>query len=139
MDYCRQHPKLGILNSSVSESGWKFVALTRMTPFFPFKLSNYFFGASGYRFRDFFWGTVFGTLPITFTMVYLGSLLPDPESLHGHVPLENPTGRFALIGIGAAAVTGMLLMSKHASRVYRRKMAAWERLHPKHDQPAEPQ
>ena len=41
--YLVKHPKLGMLNTTLAGEGWKFIAITRMTPLFPFKISNYFF------------------------------------------------------------------------------------------------
>ena len=39
------HSKLKVINDEFARQGWKIVLLTRLVPFFPFKLSNYFFWA----------------------------------------------------------------------------------------------
>jgi uncharacterized membrane protein YdjX (TVP38/TMEM64 family) len=126
-DYFGKHAKLRIFNEALADEGWKFIALTRMTPFFPFKLSNYLFGALGFRFSDFFWGTLLGTLPLSFVMVYLGSLIPDLSGIDGHSPWDSPYATGFSIGLGVLALGGLFLISRHAGRSYRQKLAAWER------------
>jgi uncharacterized membrane protein YdjX (TVP38/TMEM64 family) len=120
------HPKLGFLNESLSDEGWKFIALTRLTPFFPFKLSNYVFGALNFRFSAFFWGTLLGTLPLSFTMVYLGSLLPDLTGLENQTPWSSSLGRFAALGSGVVAVLGLIWISARARQSFQLKLADWE-------------
>jgi uncharacterized membrane protein YdjX (TVP38/TMEM64 family) len=48
------HPKLKIVDEEFRHKGWKIILLTRLVPFFPFKLSNYFFGVAQFSLRDFF-------------------------------------------------------------------------------------
>ena len=54
--YLRAHPKLEVIEERFTREGWRFVLLTRLIPFFPFKLSNYFFGVTNISFRHFFVG-----------------------------------------------------------------------------------
>ena len=68
------HPTLQVVDEEFVHEGWKIILLTRMVPFFPFKLSNYFFGLMRFSLRDFIIGTLFGIIPITVFNVYLGSL-----------------------------------------------------------------
>ena len=125
--YFHGHPKLGFFNESLADEGWKFIALTRMTPFFPFKLSNYLFGSLGFRFRDFFWGTLLGTLPLCFTLAYLGSLLPDLTGLESHSPWSLPLGRWSAFTTGTLAVAGLILISRRAQKNFRKKLGDWEK------------
>lgn len=69
------HPVLLSLNSGLRENGGLIVFLTRLLPFFPFKLSNYYFGAADYRMRGFVIGTFLGIIPITALNVYIGTAL----------------------------------------------------------------
>ncbi len=124
--YFHGHPKLGFLNESLADEGWKFIALTRMTPFFPFKLSNYLFGALTFRFRDFVWGTFWGTLPLCFTLGYLGSLLPDLAGLEHRSPWSHPMGRWAAVATGVFAVAGLTWISRRAQRTFQKKLVVWE-------------
>lgn len=46
--------------------------LLRLSPLFPFALSNYLYGASSIGFWPYFFGTVVGFAPGTFAYVYAG-------------------------------------------------------------------
>jgi uncharacterized membrane protein YdjX (TVP38/TMEM64 family) len=126
LGYFQGHPKLGFLNDSLADEGWTFIALTRLTPFFPFKLSNYMFGALAFRFSDFFWGTLLGSLPLCLTLVYLGSLLPDLTGLESQTPWSSTLGRMTALGTGAVAVLGLTWISVRARRSFQLKLADWE-------------
>jgi len=69
-----KRPRLQRILQVVQQRRWPVIALTRLMPFFPFKLSNYFFGASGFRLGSFIAGTAVGIIPITVLNVYFGSL-----------------------------------------------------------------
>ena len=56
---------------------WKMIALVRMIPFFPYKLSNYVFGITPVAFTPYVLGTLIGIWPMTVFNVYLGSLTAD--------------------------------------------------------------
>ena len=62
------------VDEAVAHEGWKIVALTRLSPLFPFKLLNYAFGLTSVRVRDYVVASWAGTLPGTIVYVYLGSL-----------------------------------------------------------------
>ena len=53
------------------------MALTRLSPVFPFNLLNYAFGLTQVRVRDYVIASWAGTLPGTILYVYLGSLAGD--------------------------------------------------------------
>ena len=46
--YLLRHDRLRLVSDELTPHGWKIVLLTRLVPFFPFKLSNYFFGLTGF-------------------------------------------------------------------------------------------
>ncbi len=77
----RRRPRLRMIADGLAGEGWKLVVLTRLTPFFPFKLSNYVFGLARFRYRDFLIGTFFGTMPISLFNVYLGHMAADLASV----------------------------------------------------------
>jgi uncharacterized membrane protein YdjX (TVP38/TMEM64 family) len=72
--YLLRHPRMSSMSTSMINQGARIIFLTRLVPFFPFKLSNYFFGASGFRLLDFVTGTFFGVIPLAFTGSYAGAL-----------------------------------------------------------------
>ncbi len=79
--YLRTHRKLSRMERGLSHEGWKLVLITRLIPFFPFKLSNYFFGVTRISFSQFFLGNLIGIVPLTLTNVYLGSIAADLATL----------------------------------------------------------
>ena len=81
IQYINSYPRLKLVDHMLAKDGWRIVLLTRLIPFFPFKLSNYLFGLTKFRLRDFFIGTFVGIWPLTIFNVYVGSLLADLSML----------------------------------------------------------
>ena len=80
-DYFLCHPRMQLLNRKFSGTGWRGVLLTRLIPFFPFKLSNYFFGLARFSLLDFALGTFFGIIPYTFFNMITKELQPTLEDV----------------------------------------------------------
>jgi uncharacterized membrane protein YdjX (TVP38/TMEM64 family) len=74
-------PKLRALAEFAKRGEWTMVLSTRLIPFFPFKLSNYFFGWIRTPFAHFFWGTFIGIAPLTMVSVSVGALAADLGAL----------------------------------------------------------
>jgi uncharacterized membrane protein YdjX (TVP38/TMEM64 family) len=66
------YPKFGKIDRAIGKEGFKLMLLLRLSPIFPFALSNYLYGASSINFSSFFWGTLFGFAPGTLAYVYTG-------------------------------------------------------------------
>lgn len=83
--WLRSREKLGAVSEELATQGWKVVLLTRLLPFFPFKLSNYLFGLTPISLRGFLAGTFIGVIPWSVHNVYLGSIAAElgGMSLHG--------------------------------------------------------
>lgn len=73
----RAHARAAAIDDELAAQGWRFVALTRLVPFFPFKLSNYAFGLTRVPLRSFVAGTFLGVIPWSVHNVYLGALAAD--------------------------------------------------------------
>ncbi|MDA3970649.1 MAG: TVP38/TMEM64 family protein [Desulfobulbaceae bacterium] len=116
-NYFLGHPRLQLLHEKFSGTGWRGILLTRLIPFFPFKLSNYFFGLSRFSLRDFGIGTFFGIIPFTLFNAYIGSLAADLATL-GVRHTERSTGEWLLYGFGfiltIAALIGINRMAQKA-------------------------
>lgn len=67
-------PKFKKLDRAIGEEGFKLMLLLRVSPIFPFALSNYFYGATRIGFWPFFWGTMIGFSPGTIAYVYTGEI-----------------------------------------------------------------
>ena len=95
---------------------WRLVALIRMLPFFPFKLSNYFFGLTPLVGRSYLIGTFIGLWPITLFNVYLGSIATDLIALSASSSTTSPLQWFLYcLGLTCTGVV-MLVAIRRARR-----------------------
>ncbi|MFN0315484.1 MAG: TVP38/TMEM64 family protein [Burkholderiales bacterium] len=103
-----RYPKVSMASDALASEGFKFVLLTRLVPFFPFKASNYFFGLARFSLRDFTAGTFLGIIPFSVHNVYLGAIASDIATLgarHGdRTPLQ-----WSLYGMGFLLALGALI------------------------------
>lgn len=114
--YVLAHTKLKLLSDELAPQGWKIVILTRLVPFFPYKLSNYFFGLTQFSLRSFVGGTILGIIPISVHNVYLGSIAADITTL-GVRHVDRTPLEWALYIAGfVATLTAVLYLSRLAHR-----------------------
>jgi uncharacterized membrane protein YdjX (TVP38/TMEM64 family) len=121
-EFLKNREGLRNLDQRLSEQGWKTILLTRMVPFFPFKLSNYCFGVMRFSLRDFIIGSVIGMIPIAATNVYAGSLAADLATMTS--PAERGPLEWGMYGLGLAALLLLVLFLGKA---------AHKRLNPKQE------
>lgn len=67
-------PDFKRIDRAIGEEGFKLMLLLRISPIFPFALSNYFYGATRIGFWPFFFGTMIGFTPGTIAYVYTGQI-----------------------------------------------------------------
>lgn len=118
--YLMSNARLRLMNDEMSPHSWKIVLLTRLIPFFPSKLSNFFFGLTNFSFRGFLVGCLIGYIPFSLHNVYLGSLAADLSTLgvreSGRTPLE-----WAIYGAGfAGTVAAVIVLNRLARRALAR-------------------
>merc|ERR1712194_754006 len=70
-----ENPKFQSMDRAIEKEGFKLMLLLRLSPLFPFALSNYLYGASSIQFVPYFFGTLLGFAPGTFGYVYLGGMV----------------------------------------------------------------
>lgn len=68
----QDYPKFAKIDKAIGKEGFKLMLLLRLSPIFPFALSNYLYGASSINFPAFFGGTLLGFAPGTLAYVYTG-------------------------------------------------------------------
>lgn len=68
------NPRFRCMDRAIEREGFKLMLLLRLSPLFPFALSNYLYGASSIRFLPYFFGTLLGFAPGTFAYVYAGRI-----------------------------------------------------------------
>jgi uncharacterized membrane protein YdjX (TVP38/TMEM64 family) len=70
-----------VIDRAVAQEGWKIVLLTRLSPLFPFNLTNYAFGVTQISLKNYVIGSI-GILPGTFLYTYIGSLTNDIAAIN---------------------------------------------------------
>ena len=112
--------RLQVVSEELTPHGWKIVLLTRLIPFFPGKISNYFFGLTPFSLRGFVGGSLLGFIPYSVHNVYLGSIAADITTL-GARNLERTPLAWALYGAGfIATVVAVIYLSRLARRALSR-------------------
>ncbi|MGB5339748.1 MAG: TVP38/TMEM64 family protein [Gammaproteobacteria bacterium] len=114
--YILNHPRLKLVSDEFTSKAWRVVLLTRLIPFFPFKLSNYFFGVTRFTLRDFTIGTFIGVIPLSLNSVYLGSITADIAMLGSRNGQRSPL-EWTIYGIGfVVAVAALIYFNRLAQR-----------------------
>ncbi|GAX12724.1 hypothetical protein FisN_15Hh203 [Fistulifera solaris] len=67
-----ENAKLAKIDKAIGREGFRLLLLVRLSPLFPFALSNYVYGASSIEFVPYFFGTLLGFAPGTMGIVYAG-------------------------------------------------------------------
>lgn len=60
------------IDKAIGEEGFKLLVLIRLSPIFPFSITNYLYGASSIGFGPYLLGTLIGFVPTTTAYVYTG-------------------------------------------------------------------
>ena len=107
--------KFAAVDEAVAQEGWKIVALTRLSPAFPFNLLNYAFGLTKIGFFPYIIASWIAMIPGTLMYVYLGSLVKSPQ---GRSPSQ-----WALLIVGLLATIGAtVLITRSAKKALNRKL-----------------
>lgn len=72
-----KHSGFRHITQEMARHDFRVVLLTRLIPFFPGKVSNYFFGLTPFGLRNFILASAIGFIPFSFHNAYLGSLAAD--------------------------------------------------------------
>jgi uncharacterized membrane protein YdjX (TVP38/TMEM64 family) len=90
------YPKFEAIDRAVAKEGFKIVALTRLSPLFPFNLLNYAFGITQVSLKDYILGSI-GMIPGTILYVYIGSLVGSLAQLGGKSQIDPQTEQLQLV------------------------------------------
>ena len=116
-----RYPLLQQVDRRLGEHGWRLVALIRMIPIIPFKLSNYLFGWTRFSFGDFLLGTLLGVVPYSLSNAYLGSLAGGL----GHAGAggrDAPAWIWAAVGL--VATVAALMLTRRALHILEQATAS---------------
>jgi uncharacterized membrane protein YdjX (TVP38/TMEM64 family) len=112
--------RLRVVSEELTPHGWKVVLLTRLIPFFPSKLANYFFGLTPFTLRGYILGSALGFIPFSLHNVYLGSIAADVSTL-GARSLDRTPLEWTLYGAGfVTTVIAVLYITRLARRALNR-------------------
>jgi len=115
-DFIMRRARLRLMSDELTPHGWKIVLLTRLIPFFPGKISNYFFGLTRFSFPGFVGGSVVGLIPFSLHNVYLGSIAADLTVL-GVRETGRSTLEWSIYGAGfAGTVIAIVFLNTLARR-----------------------
>ena len=113
-----------LVSDELTPHGWKIVLLTRLIPFFPSKIANYFFGLTPFSLRGYVGGSLLGFIPFSIYSVYLGSIAADLTTLGARSADRTPL-EWTLYGAGfVAAVVAVVYLSRLARRALDRYEAS---------------
>ena len=120
--FVMSHSRLRLVSAELTPHGWKIVLLTRLIPFFPSKIANYFFGLTPFAFRSYLGGSLLGFIPFSINSVYLGSIAADITTL-----ADRGLDRSALEWtIYAAGFVASVIAVVYLNRLARRALARYE-------------
>ena len=102
-----------IVESQVKTAGFKTMLIVRLIPGPPFAVWNFGAGVAKVRFRDYFFGTLFGTLPSHLIFAYCADAL-----FNGTMSEGDAMKRLAII---AALLIALVLMPSIVKKLVRRE------------------
>lgn len=119
-DFVLARARLRLVSEELTPHGWKIVLLTRLIPFFPSKIFNYFFGLTAFSLRGYVAGSFVGFIPFSVHNVYLGSIAADLSTLGARNAGRSPF-EWGLYGAGfVATVITVLYLNRLARRALAR-------------------
>jgi uncharacterized membrane protein YdjX (TVP38/TMEM64 family) len=129
-----------VIDRAVAEKGWKIVLLTRLSPIFPFNLTNYAFGVTQISLKSYALGSI-GILPGTFLYTYIGSLTNDLATIN----LSTSSANFSIQSVqwtmrivGLAATVFILLYTNRLAKKSLNQHLLSEHLDATHSSPPNP-
>jgi uncharacterized membrane protein YdjX (TVP38/TMEM64 family) len=117
------NPRFKAIDEAVAGEGWKIVALTRLSPAFPFNLLNYAFGVTRVSLRHYVLASWIGMMPGTLMYVYLGSLAGDIATLGAGGRARTPA-EWALSVVGLFATVAVTVYVTRLARAALKKRVA---------------
>lgn len=104
------------IDSAVEREGRKIVFLIRLSPLFPFNVTNYALGLTSIRLRDYVIACT-GMLPVTLLWVYYGRLIGDVAAAVAGAPIRRGPGYWLVFGAGlVATIVATTMITRAAKR-----------------------
>jgi uncharacterized membrane protein YdjX (TVP38/TMEM64 family) len=109
------HAGFRAIDDAVAREGWKIVALTRLSPAFPFVLLNYAFGLTRVPLRAYVAASALGMIPGIVMYVYLGSLAGSVAAALAGTTTRTPA-QWVLFAIGLVATIAVTIYVTRLAR-----------------------
>lgn len=106
---------------AVAKEGWKIVLLTRLSPIFPFNLTNYAFGITQISLKQYCLGSL-GILPGTVLYTYVGSLSSELTTVDLSASSTYSTIQIAQWGIRLVGLAATLLITLYINRIAKKAL-----------------
>ncbi|MEJ2515950.1 MAG: VTT domain-containing protein [Gammaproteobacteria bacterium] len=116
-----EHARFRLVGEELGQRGGTIVMLTRLVPFFPSKIANYFFGLTPVRLGGFTLGSLVGFIPFSVNNVYVGSIAADLSTLGARGIARTPL-EWAVYGAGFVVT---ILTVFYLNRLARRALARY--------------
>lgn len=117
-------PRFRAIDRAVNVDGFMIVFLIRLSPIFPFNLTNYGLGLTGIRFRDYFFASWIGMLPGTVLYVYIGTLAQSVAELASGDLDTGMAGRVLLAGGFIATLILTIVITRRATRMLNQRLGS---------------
>jgi len=108
-------PRFRALDAAIAREGRKIVFLIRLSPIFPFNVTNYALGLTSVRLRDYVIACA-GMLPGTVLYVYYGRLIGDVARAVSGARVEHGVAYWVVLVVGLTATLLVTLVITRAAR-----------------------
>ena len=115
-------PRFSALDKAVGEQGAVVVLLTRLSPLFPFSLSNYGFGLTRVKLGHYVLASWLGMIPGTVLYVYLGSITSNLTSIFTGDLADLPASNWLFYLGLVATVVLTIAITRIATRALNSKL-----------------
>jgi uncharacterized membrane protein YdjX (TVP38/TMEM64 family) len=111
--------RFSAVDAAIAREGRKIAFLIRLSPLFPFNVTNYALGLTAVRLRDYVLACI-GMLPGTILYVYYGRLIGDVANVVSGAPVERGPEYWLLLVTGLiATILATALITRAARRALR--------------------
>lgn len=115
-NYLQRNPKINKVLIQIKKEELKFIFFTKLSPLFPFALTNLIFAVSGASLKNIVLGGFLGMIPRTLLAVYVGTEARELQYLIEN-PNEGTLSQIIIMGLILISVAGMYLILKKAVKV----------------------
>jgi uncharacterized membrane protein YdjX (TVP38/TMEM64 family) len=108
--------RFAALDRAIAEKGWRIVILLRMSAVVPFVLSNYVYGLTGLRFRQYIGASAVGMVPLLFLFTSLGAAARRAGQSEPLAIPDTQTWSWIVLGAGLLLTAGVTVYVARLTR-----------------------